>query len=266
MHLRVLSLFIFLLSPVLCFAEDAPRSWTEIFRGVSHTTIKQARPYPLMAQAIRVDSKRKAVRFLVTPANGEEKLETGARSTSEFLREFKCQVAINGGVFRPRVRAHLEPADVLGLAISNGERYSNPTKNHALLIDTKGRMRISKPPFPSKGISQALSGYRSILKDGKIIAGDGKKHPRSVVGLNGEELYLLVIDGRRPGISEGASLKFAAEIIKQLGARDALNLDGGGSSTLVVEEPVGSARILNTPSDGLERRVANHLCIFADRL
>ena len=96
---------------------------------------------------------------------------------------------------------------------------------------------------------------------------DQELHPRSAVGYsrNGRYLYLVVVDGRQPCYSEGITLAKLAELLASLGAQYAMNLDGGGSSTLVIQAGDGKARILNSPIDnyipGRERPVANHLGI-----
>ncbi|MFB9838420.1 phosphodiester glycosidase family protein, partial [Actinoallomurus acaciae] len=87
---------------------------------------------------------------------------------------------------------------------------------------------------------------------------------RTAAGLsaNGRRLYLLVVDGRSP-VSHGATLADLALLLRRAGARDALNLDGGGSSTFVLRtagEPVVSVR--NAPSGGTERAVANGVGVF----
>jgi hypothetical protein len=84
-----------------------------------------------------------------------------------------------------------------------------------------------------------------------------KRHPRTAIGIadNGD-VVIVVIDGRSR-FSTGATLNELAWIMRGLGCVEALNLDGGGSSTLYV----GGA-ILNRPSDGQERPVANALLLF----
>jgi exopolysaccharide biosynthesis protein len=74
------------------------------------------------------------------------------------------------------------------------------------------------------------------------------KHPRSAAGLSnqGRTLYLLVIDGRRPG-SQGATEVETAFILKRLGAEWGLNFDGGGSSALAMRYADGRVRTLNKP-------------------
>jgi exopolysaccharide biosynthesis protein len=89
------------------------------------------------------------------------------------------------------------------------------------------------------------------------------------VSRNGRYLILMAIDGRQPGYSKSARTGETAEWMRMLGAYNALKLDGGGSTALVIEGPDGSPIVLNRPCGpppGMERRVANHLGVFAQRL
>jgi hypothetical protein len=71
------------------------------------------------------------------------------------------------------------------------------------------------------------------------------RHPRSVIGVDGEgDIWLITVDGRRPSHSVGMSFVELQRLGQALGLRDALNLDGGGSTTLVVR-----GQIVNRPSD-----------------
>lgn len=71
------------------------------------------------------------------------------------------------------------------------------------------------------------------------------KHPRSAIGYTADsKLVILAIEGRRPGIAEGATLKETAQLLIELGCIEAINLDGGGSSCLLIN---GKQTI--TPSD-----------------
>lgn len=93
------------------------------------------------------------------------------------------------------------------------------------------------------------------------------RHPRTVVGLNRDatKLVLLVVDGRKPGAAVGMSYgELTAEMLR-LGCYDALNLDGGGSSVLAVRDPAKDEfKILNQPTDGRERAVANVFGVSVD--
>lgn len=84
-----------------------------------------------------------------------------------------------------------------------------------------------------------------------------RRHPRTAVGVTGaQNLIFFVVDGRQPEYSMGMSLAELAQTMLDLGCRDALNLDGGGSSAFVVQ-----GNLLNKPSDGKEREVTDILAI-----
>ncbi len=85
-----------------------------------------------------------------------------------------------------------------------------------------------------------------------------KRHPRTGLGLRDGTLVLVVVDGRQPGYSEGMTLYEFAQLFLELGCSDAMNLDGGGSSTMVVHN-----RVMNSPSSGYERAVVNALGLFS---
>lgn len=96
----------------------------------------------------------------------------------------------------------------------------------------------------AKGYKEAIAAGPVLLRDGVEARpewpGDGfytKRHPRTFIGTTaGGMVYLVVIDGRFPGQGIGATIHETVEIAKLLGLRDALNLDGGGSSTLWTKE------------------------------
>lgn len=90
------------------------------------------------------------------------------------------------------------------------------------------------------------------------------RHPRTAVGIgaDGRRLVLAVVDGRQAGYSAGMTLPELGELMLELGARDALNLDGGGSSAMAVRDTGGAVRVVNRPSDAAgERPVANALAV-----
>jgi exopolysaccharide biosynthesis protein len=97
---------------------------------------------------------------------------------------------------------------------------------------------------------------------------DKELDPRTAIGINrnGRYLYLVVVDGRQPLYSEGATLVEIAELLMDQGAYAGMNMDGGGSSTMVFEGEDGKPVILNSPIDSLipgrERPVGNHLGVY----
>jgi len=242
--------------------------WEPVFVGVETCKASTDTPRPLQIRAVRIDVREPTVDFLVTPSNGDEPMDCGARTPSEFLAEFECQVAINGSVFTPAASQRNDPQDVRGLSLSRGRLYSKPNQYDALLIGRDRRVWIDRSPIDAAGAYNGLSGFYALLIDGRNNGTDKNTHPRSAVGVSrdGRYLILMTIDGRQMGYSEGASTAEAAEWIRKLGAYNALNLDGGGSTALVIEGPDREPVTLNRPSGIYERRVANHLGVFAKRI
>lgn len=121
--------------------------------------------------------------------------------------------------------------------------------------------------FDGPELVEAIGGNPVLVRDGKPVpSSDPAAHPRTALGFNkdGSKAYLVVIDGR---ISEsrGMTLTELGEYMAELGAYTALNLDGGGSSTLVAREAGETeVEVENTPSDGSQRPVPNGLALFAD--
>ncbi|WP_353332256.1 phosphodiester glycosidase family protein [Bacteroides sedimenti] len=114
-------------------------------------------------------------------------------------------------------------------------------------------------------ITEMCGGCPMLLQSGKILETQGlldhlpNREPRTAIGYNsdGTKAILLVVDGRQAGISVGVPSKDLAAIMLNLGCTEALNFDGGGSSTLYVKE----LGVINTPSEGSLRAVKNGLFI-----
>ena len=114
-------------------------------------------------------------------------------------------------------------------------------------------------------IADMCGGCPMLLQGGKILETQGlldhlpNREPRTAIGYNTDrtKVILLVVDGRQPGVSVGVSSKDLAAILLNLGCTEALNFDGGGSSTLYVKE----LGVINTPSEGSLRAVKNGLFI-----
>ncbi|OFP68865.1 phosphodiester glycosidase family protein [Actinomyces sp. HMSC065F12] len=107
----------------------------------------------------------------------------------------------------------------------------------------------------------AIGAFHPLVRAGQNVATDKSVHPRTGAGINtdGTRLILAVIDGRSSN-SRGMTLPEFADFFLQLGASDAINLDGGGSSTMVVNDPGDQdVTVVNTPSDGSLRADGNGL-------
>ena len=257
--------------PVDAVARAKLSRWKPIFRGVEMCEGSTQTPRPLQVRAVRVDLREPTIDFLVTPRIGNGTNAWGGRTTSEFLTEFNCQVALNGSIFDVFARKRGDPMHVEGFSLSRGDFYQSDRRWDALLISTNRQAWIARRPADAGGAYNGLSGFYALLLDGRNNGTSTNRHPRSAVGVsrNGRYLILMTIDGRQPGYSEGTTTAETAEWMRKLGAYNALNLDGGGSTALVIEGPDGSPVVLNRPCGsppGTQRRVANHLGVFAQKL
>ncbi|MFM9080343.1 MAG: phosphodiester glycosidase family protein [Opitutaceae bacterium] len=243
----------------------APREigpWRAIFAGIEiaegRATAVDARPQ--RAIAVRIDLRAPGIEVVSTEGNGDAPGETDSETATAFARRHHAQVAINANLFSPCCGPGGK--DLGGLALSAGKIVSPPVRHGpgdcvlAITRDNRAVITRSDPSFKVEDYWTAVAGTGIIVKAGRNVAasndtGGDMSHPRTAVGLDadGRQLFLLVIDGRRPGRSEGATLVELADWLVQLGAHEALNLDGGGSTTLVVEERSGP-EVRNEPADG----------------
>jgi hypothetical protein len=272
---------ILLVYVVLLFSRPPRTGYqADLFQGVTYTRLAHSQPRPLMVHIVEIDLTAPDIGFFVTPGEAGNELEVSARTTGAFLKEFDLQVAVNGGFFDPfHARAPWDyyprvgdPVNVRGLAISNGQLYSTDYPQNPALCLSDGLARIVQGACP-EGTLQGLSGNPLLVRDGvsAIRQRQGALHPRTVVAVDeaGKRLWLVVIDGRQDYYSEGVTLAELADIIVSLGADTALNLDGGGSTTLAIASG-GRTRVLNAPIHTRipmrQRPIANHLGIYAQPL
>jgi len=127
-------------------------------------------------------------------------------------------------------------------------------------VDVAARLKAAKVP----SLEFAVGGF-PILAGGQQVSGLDATTlaPRTAAGASadGRTAYLFAVDGRSPA-STGMSVTEVAEQLRAVGAASAVNLDGGGSTTLAYADPGQALTVRNTPSDGTERAVANGIGVF----
>lgn len=120
-----------------------------------------------------------------------------------------------------------------------------------------------------KGSSFMLTSGPHLVMDGKVNLGMDatsdkvrERAPRTAIAIDktGKKVFMVTVDGRQKGYSQGMSLKEFAEYLVKMGADRALNLDGGGSTTMATRKPGDfNVSLFNKPSDGRERSVSTSL-------
>lgn len=254
----------------------------EIFAGISYT--REVIDGPIIVYTVRVDLMTPNLRFLSTPPEQNGTFMLRARTTSQFLKEFGLQLAINADFFDPwkdygflNYYPHVgEGINVRGLAVSAGNRftegYAPPANYNSLFITEDNQVSFTPPKEP---IYNAISGNMMLLENGTFTPIDTAndyltgKHPRTAVALDSSnhQLIIILVDGRQPNYSEGVTIPELQTIVLDRGGYNALNLDGGGSVTLAIEGEDGLPTVLNSPIHnhipGRERPIGNHLGIYA---
>lgn len=267
-----LTVYFLLMTLAACAAETV----TTPFRGVRYIHRTETAPRLLDIHIVELDLRDPAIRFTVTKPNGPKTPgETTIETTRHFAARVKAQLAINTSFYSIKTIPYV---DNLNVAVSNGVKYSTFTLNQpalnisrdnvATIVEHAPGDKTGYVPVPRVKLWNTFGGNERILRGGAVVAHDHNLHPRTAAGVSADhkKLWLLVVDGRNPLHSMGMTTIEVAEMLKHYGAVDALNLDGGGSSTLVFANP--APRVVNI-TVGLkdipftERPVGMNLGIYA---
>jgi hypothetical protein len=254
--------------------------------GVRYWHEARGMPAPVMLHIARIDLRTPGLELVGTPGERSGGKEFVATPTSTFVREHRLALAINADYFLPFDGGHLldkafvplagSGVTAEGLALSDGRLASDSATedarvNGAFCAGRHGahivRGRGGCPRGSRVGIGAGpvllLDGRRQPRESSRAAYYDARE-PRTALGLDAKRqtLWLVVVDGRQPRYSEGMTLDELSAVFEHLGASSAINLDGGGSSTMAARVD-GQVRVLNssihTGIPGRERPVANHL-------
>ena len=186
--------------------------------------------------------------------------------TSTIAESANALLAVNGDYYGARES---------GYVIRNGVLYRSKASRNAedLVIYEDGTFgiinesEISAQELLDSGAWNVLSFGPALLIDGEIAVDAGDEvgrakasNPRTAIGIVDELHYLFVVSDGRTNASEGLSLLELAQVLQELGAKTAYNLDGGGSSTMVFQ-----GKVVNNPTSNgrniSERSVSDIVCI-----
>jgi len=251
-------------------ADSGWEPWQPVFQGVEYTRANFSQPRPLKAHAIRVDLAAPGIEVVVNQPTDPGGSTFAATYATEHLKRFKFQVVVSGGPFRPTARWAGKRVDPIGIAISDGIKWSEAVPNlHALIITPDHRVRLTTDQSDTNNAWQELAGNWIILRGGTNQMEHLAIETSSVAGHSpdGRLLYWLIVDGHQPGWSEGATPVETAELLLSLGASDGIRLDEGSVVTLAMERGRGGARLINRPSHpyitGVQRPIGSFVGIRA---
>ena len=226
----------------------------------------------VVVHVVEIDLNRTTAAFQVTSTNDANQFDP--LKTTSFLNQFDKQIAINGSFYQENEWAGtVQP---IGVVISDGIVESNGRSRYpAICISPLSQIRIEASGICSEGTAHGIAGNVLVVNNGVPLnarnsrfpgrANAFRPEPRTAVGLSadGQKMWLVVVDGRQPNYSLGMTMDELAEFMVDLGVDTAVNLDGGGSSTLVTQNWYGRATALNSPVHNgiptLERPVPTHL-------
>ena len=256
----------------------------------------------------RVDLTDPDIHFFTTPRNTNyvaDSSETGGMTPNQFATNYGMNLVINANFFAPNNNYNFPEwtaMDVTGLLVCTGQVVSAQEQitqsdgtygNAAALLFTSNNVaRFVPTNWPAAsltGIYTAVAGDYPILYSNNIVAyvytnayyqGNGASpnypvhqlNPRTAYGLSADRhyLFLMTLDGRQGGYSDGAYDWETARWMQLFGASDAVNMDGGGSTTLVQMSSTGVPVMLNNSSavagNGLQRTIGSLFGLTANPL
>jgi exopolysaccharide biosynthesis protein len=279
--------------------------WMPLYKGVDHaigTNFPDAVNSTLqVVHCVRVNLQDPDVALFTTPrapAYQPQSRETLNASITTFIKTYGVQVAINANfynVFPGGSDPSSEglPSEIYGLSISRGQVVSamdtGPDSNNrtAALMFTTNKTPVivhhnTLPGTNTDGIYTAISGFYPVVSNGVNVGSwavtaypDNTIHglqPRSLAGVSQDRRYLfmITIDGRQSGYSDGSTDTQSADWALALGAWDVMNMDGGGSTALYMADCAGNGVAINhsslIASRGHERYIGGHFGVFAKPL
>jgi len=224
---------------------------------------------------LEVDLKEAHLTMKASSPNEEGKLKTKQQMTLQALAYDKSGsrvlAAVNGDFFAkdgtPQGIYYRNGTCLKGTMTDNVCTFFAITKNKRAIIGSYDEYDSYK-----ENIQEAVGGRVRLMTNGNVLPQTVTAlEPRTAIGVTDDNVvYILVADGRNFWYSNGMRYAEMGAVMKALGAKNAINLDGGGSSTFIIRKIAGFEdgrfAIRNWPYDngGVEREVANGLLVVTD--
>lgn len=228
-------------------------------------------PRPLLVSVAEVELSTPGLEIVTTAVDDDGTV--AAATTRQFADTHGVQVAVNAQFFTPfwskspwdYYPREGDPVSPLGLVAADGDVVDRGGwYGTTVWFGRDGAATLERPKRGERW--DAITGRYRLLADGVVVAPAGEElAPRVALGLDlpARRMWLVVVDGRQPGYAEGVTLRELAKLVRDAGASDAVELDGGGSAAMVIAPDHARATLVNTPIHtrlpGRERPVATHL-------
>ena len=265
---------------------QAEQRVTQPFIGITYIDRTEDTPRAVHMHIAQIDLAAPGLRFKLSPPSGGR--EVVRQTTLEYARQERAQLAVNAHYFLPYPSTDAE-AWLVGVAVSDGRVYSafeTPEQDYALVAYAPGvnidpvnhASIVHRDPGHADGrhVIEPVTLWTTVAGSAQIVTDGIRSVPdlawydavsaRTAIGLSqdGRTLTLFTVD--RSGGSDGMKVGEVADLLmRDYGVRNALNLDGGGSTTMVLQDPAThEASIVNASSDNpAGRAVGSSLAVFA---
>jgi hypothetical protein len=218
--------------------------------GIEYEHIVRDTPRPLQIHILKIDLRDPELRLHVSlddDPDGDGPAETVLVSPTAHAERAGFLAAVNANAWGmvPKPAQGENPRYVAGAAcdaggwVQTGTTLRSPPQSHywSFWVDEQGEPHIGNIASPADGAVLAVAGFGGLIREGTVLPKPSDvRHPRTALGVSrdGRFLILAVVDGRREGYSEGMSTHELAGLMAEQGCWQALNLDGGGSTCMVI--------------------------------
>lgn len=249
---------------------SAKIQWRSLSPGIDAADIIDPQ-FPLIVHIVKIDLCNPAISVitsepaLFTNSQGRIRGET----TRDFAQRHNTIVAFNAAPFKTNSLLFSIYRTIVGIHITDFRRMSMPHERYgALLFYADKTARIidaqTEDLLPTD-VRHAVGGFWTILRNGSIVPQKlHRRDSRTAVGIadNGKTLFIAAVEGENKRKSQGLSFAETAMLMRELGIDDALQLDGGSSSTLVLQENGEQHITAPTRSWNIHIRVASNIGII----
>ena len=241
-------------------------NWKPVYTGVDYFCYEN-KAFPVRYHCVKIDLHTEGLQIIAFPAdesdykhkNGERTPFFTGKRTGSFARKSGAEIVINTSPFAGKngkwdTYAHISSTrKIVGIHIVNGVELSPPHASYSALIfkkaddGWKAEIIDSQTSQDVEGADFAFGGFWTTLRDGEKKGKFAPIHDsRTACGItkDGSTLFLLIVEGEFLSMSEGLSYPECTDIFLAMGADDAMQFDGGGSSSLFI----GGKNMLSYPS------------------
>ena len=246
--------------------------WRSLSPGIEAADIHNPQ-LPLIVHIVKIDLLNPTVSVITSEAalfkNNRGRLR--GETTRDFALRHNTIVAFNAAPFKTRSLLFSVYRTIVGIHITDFRRMSMPHERYgALLFYADKTARIIDAQTEElllENVRHAVGGFWTILRNGAVLPQKlHRRDSRTAVGIadNGRTLFVVAVEGENKRKSHGLSFEETARLMRELGADDALQLDGGSSSSLVLQENGTQHIVAPTRSWNIHIRVASNVGIIID--